>query len=455
MQVEEVPFAELLSDIVDNRGKTCPTADIGTPLIATNCIRNDLLYPAYEKIRYVSQETYDTWFRGHPKPGDLIFVNKGTPGRVCIAPDPVDFCIAQDMVAVRADPKKIYPKYLFALLRSPMIQIRIEQMHVGTLIPHFKKGDFDKLLLPILDRDAQRFIGDTYFELSAKIELNRRMNETLEGMARAIFRSWFVDFEPVRARAQRKDAEAQRRKEKQGQDSFASLRLGGSALNPAIADLFPDAFEASELGEIPREWEIWRVADVGEVVCGKTPSTKIPEYYGNDVPFIRIPDMHGKIFATKTQKMLSLAGAASQEKTTLPAGSICVSCIGTVGLVIITTQESQTNQQINSVIPKSPNETYFWYWVFFDLRDKIKARGSGGSVLTNLSKGRFSQLKIQSPPASLRSSYNTLVGPLFERILLNDKESGILAALRDTLLPKLISGELRVPDAERIVGRCV
>ena len=144
MDFEEVQFTELLSKIVDNRGRTCPTAEDGLPLIATNCIRNEYLYPAFEKVRFVDQETYKNWFRGHPEPGDLIFVCKGTPGRVCMTPDPVNFCIAQDMVAVRADPKKVYPKYLFAALRSNDVQTQIGNMHVGTLIPHFKKGDFDK-----------------------------------------------------------------------------------------------------------------------------------------------------------------------------------------------------------------------------------------------------------------------------------------------------------------------
>ena len=108
MDVEEIPFSELLSTVIDNRGKTCPTTETGIPLIATNCIRNELLYPTYDKVRFVSKQTYDTWFRSHPEPGDIIFVNKATPGRVCLVPDPVDFCIAQDMVAVRANPKRVY-----------------------------------------------------------------------------------------------------------------------------------------------------------------------------------------------------------------------------------------------------------------------------------------------------------------------------------------------------------
>jgi|SRR5437867_12302057 len=100
-------FASLLDKIIDNRGRSRPTAAVGMPLIATNCIKNDLLYPTLENVRHVDQETHKTWFRGHPKPGDLLFVTKGTPGRVCMVPNPVGFCIAQDMVAVRADTKKI------------------------------------------------------------------------------------------------------------------------------------------------------------------------------------------------------------------------------------------------------------------------------------------------------------------------------------------------------------
>lgn len=100
---EKKPLPEILSFIVDNRGKTVPTTENGHILIATNCIKNENLYPSHEKIRYLSEETYQNWFRAHPKPGDILFVCKGTPGRVCMVPDPIDFCIAQDMVALRAN----------------------------------------------------------------------------------------------------------------------------------------------------------------------------------------------------------------------------------------------------------------------------------------------------------------------------------------------------------------
>lgn len=138
----KVPITELLSFIVDNRGKTVPTTEHGHKLIATNCVTNNTLFPVYEKIRYLSDETYRTWFRAHPQPGDILFVNKGTPGRVCMVPNPVDFCIAQDMIALRADDKKIYNRYLFTVLRSNIIQQQIYNRNTLSNLPRLTATNY-------------------------------------------------------------------------------------------------------------------------------------------------------------------------------------------------------------------------------------------------------------------------------------------------------------------------
>lgn len=190
-----VPITELLECIVDNRGKSCPTCDEGFPLIATNCIKHSSIYPTFENIRYVSDETLKTWFRAELKPNDILFVNKGTPGRVCLVPDPITFCAAQDMIGLRADSKKIYYKYLFAVLRSNFIQEKIANFHVGIAIPHFKKSDMDNLLIPVPDIYIQKKIGDMYCELSEKIENNNKINAELESMAKTIYDYWFLQFE--------------------------------------------------------------------------------------------------------------------------------------------------------------------------------------------------------------------------------------------------------------------
>ena len=177
---KKLPLPEVLSFIVDTRGKTVPTDDNGEHiLIATNCIRNENLYPSCEKIRLLSEETYQNWFRAHPIPGDIIFVCKGTPGRTCMVPDPIDFCIAQDMVALRANDEIIYNKFLLAVLRSREIQEQIANTSVGDVIPHFKKQFFNQLMIPIPPMDVQRKIGDLYFNLAMKEELNKKINKNL------------------------------------------------------------------------------------------------------------------------------------------------------------------------------------------------------------------------------------------------------------------------------------
>ena len=185
-----------VSNVIDNRGRTAPTAEFGIPLIATNCIKEHALYPVFEKLRYIDSETYNNWFRGHPEPNDILFVNKGTPGGVCVVPDPVPFCIAQDMVALRADSNKFDWKYLFAALRSRFVRSQIEALNVGTSIPHLKKTDFNRIVIPKPNIKDQRVIGEIYFSINDKIELNLQMNKTLEEMAMTLYKHWFVDFGP-------------------------------------------------------------------------------------------------------------------------------------------------------------------------------------------------------------------------------------------------------------------
>lgn len=178
----------LTEQIVDNRGRTCPTADEGLTLIATNCIKQGYRYPVFENVRFVDDSTYATWFRRHPKPGDLIFVTKGSPGRVAMVPDPVTFCIAQDMVALRAKREVIDNRYLYYRLLCSDVRDGIEGLHVGTMIPHFKKGDFDKLHITIhQDLHEQRAIADVLSALDDKIAANDRMTRAVDGFLESCF----------------------------------------------------------------------------------------------------------------------------------------------------------------------------------------------------------------------------------------------------------------------------
>ena len=428
MKVRQIPFNGLLSNVVDNRGKTCPTSETGMPLIATNCIRNDLLYPAFEKVRYVSRETYDNWFRGHPEPDDLIFVTKGTPGRVCMAPAPINFCIAQDMVAIRADNTKVCPKFLFALLRSPATQTLIEQLHVGTLIPHFKKGDFDKLILPIPDRGTQEFIGEAYFELSAKIELNRRMNETLEAMARAIFKSWFVDFDPVRAKMDGRQP---------------------PGMNADTAALFPGNFEQTELGLVPGGWRVGTIRDCCQrIENGGTPKRHVEEFWSPlEIPWLTSGEVRQR-FIVKTDNYISKGGLDGSSAKLWPAKTTVVALYGaTAGYSSLLGFELCANQACCALIPKQVCSHFTFLLVSSSLihfQQQVR-----GSAQQNLSQSIVANLPVAIPRTSILECFDHLMSPLIQRCIENLRESETLAATRDALLPKLLSGNIRSMDLER------
>lgn len=188
IQTIERALPDLLASIVDNRGRTCPTAPDGLPLIATNCIKPGKRTPVFENVRYVDDETVASWFRAHPRPGDVLFVCKGSPGRVAVVPDPVPFCIAQDMVALRANESIIDRQYLYYRLLASDVQDSIQNMHVGTMIPHFKRGDFGKLRIVIHERlSEQRAIAEVLGALDDKIAANDRIIELADDLARQHF----------------------------------------------------------------------------------------------------------------------------------------------------------------------------------------------------------------------------------------------------------------------------
>jgi type I restriction enzyme, S subunit len=425
--IDLVPLDKLLSVVIDNRGKTCPTAESGLPLIATNCVKNATLFPTLEKVRYVSDKTYRQWFRGHPEPGDLIFVTKGAPGQVCVAPEPVNFCIAQDMVALRANDAVVDPLYLFAALRSRQVQDAIANMHVGTMIPHFKKGDFDKLLIPRPHRRIQQFIGDMYFRVSHQIELNHRMNETLEAMTRAIFKDWFVDFGPTRAKME-------------GRAPY---------LTPELWSLFPDRFD--DEGK-PKGWRQYRL----EELVTHSRETMSP----SDFPIEVFEHYSLPAFDAGKYPALDLGSTIKSNKTVVPSNGVLLSKlnpdISRVWLPDPKEERSQvTSTEFLAFEPKGLAGRSFVYCVLTNPMFKVMLEG----MVTGTSR---SHQRI-SPPALLSREVVTaeprliaaielLAAPLLGQQLANRSQSRTLATIRDFLLPRLISGEICVKDAEKIAA---
>lgn len=310
------------------------------------------------------------------------------------------------------------------------------------------------LIIKIPPKEELSRIKTLAKNLDDKIILNRQTNQTLEHIAQALFKSWFVDFEPTRAKIAAKQA---------GQDPewAAMAAISGKTVAEldqldavqlaqlkTTAALFPDGLVESELGEVPEGWCTEAISEWGSIICGKTPSKKKKEYYGGQIPFIKIPDMHASMYAVSTTDTLSELGASSQPKKLLPIGSVCVSCIATVGKVVITNQKAFTNQQINSIIPNNDKHTPYLYFTMLGLNDHLHDLASGGSATLNLNTGNFSKIDILRPSNKVLEAFAFLVKPMLSNIMENCLQEANLAYLRNTLLPKLLSGELSPTTTE-------
>lgn len=290
---------------------------------------------------------------------------------------------------INLDSSYVNRDYFYYECLSENFQSHLENVATGTTIPNVPLKGIRAYKFNLPPLPEQKAIASVLSSLDDKIDLLHRQNKTLEAMAETLFRQWFIE-------------------------------------------------EAKE------DWEEFELNEFGQIICGKTPSKSNANYFGDDVPFLKIPDMHGKVFITKTTDSLSQLGALSQSKKMVPQNSICVSCIATVGLVCITDCDLQTNQQINSIVPTEPKFLYYLYEVMLGMYDELHNLASGGTATLNLNTGDFSRIKIAKPDDETLLQFNNAIIPLFTKIRCNVRQIQTLENLRDTLLPKLMSGEVRV-----------
>lgn len=386
----KVPLPSVLLTVVDNRGKTVPTAPSGHKLIATNCVRNENLYPVYEKIRYLSEETYRTWFRAHPEPGDIIFVCKGTPGRVCLVPDPIDFCIAQDMVALRADPKIVYNKYLLAVLRSFQIQEQILSTSVGDVIPHFKKSFFDQIMIPIPNMDIQKSIGDFYYTISEKTELNKKINDNLYDLVNTLYTKLFKD----------------------------------------------------------TDCEMTTVEDyVDCIYSGGTPATSNMAYWNGNLNWLSSGETRNR-FVISTEKTITQLGADNSSTKSAQKYDIVIASAGqgfTRGQTSMLLLNTYINQSVIVLHAKKKVLPYL-FWNLTNRYDDLRAISDSSSIRGSLTTKMLSKLKIPKVEDSLILKFSEFAWSIIPQIENNLIENKRLTDLRDSLLPKLMSGEIDVSD---------
>jgi len=318
-------------------------------------------------------------------------------------------------------------RYFYDLLKT----CDLGRLRAGSGQPLLNQTILSSIEVEIPTLQEQKAIAHILGTLDVKIELNRKTNETLEAMAKALFKSWFVDFDPVRAKAEGRP----------------------TGLPADISDLFPDSFEDSELGEIPSGWRVAPVGDVVECVGGSTPSTNEPEYWDGGEYFWATPKDLSSLsepFLLDTAKKITADGVQRISSGILPVGTVLLSSRAPVGYVAAACVPVSINQGFIALKSNGlVSSAYLLNWCLSNVQ-QFKDRASG-TTFAEISKAAFRPIPLLVPSEQVARSFSDKAQALYERVVSNMRQSTLLAATRDSLLPQLISGEIRIPDAEKML----
>lgn len=406
---------ELCSAVVDCPHSTPKWTDEGVVVLRSTNIRNgrlDLSSPSYTDEEHYRERIR----RAVPEPGDLVLTREAPMGEVCMIPEGLRCCLGQRMVLLKPDTSKVNPRYLLYAIQSRQVQTQILASEgTGSTVSNLRIPLLKALRIPHHSLPSQGAIADILGALDDKIELNRRMSETLEDIATTVFQSWFVAFDGAEQLVQ------------------------------------------SSLGLTPEGWRVEPLGNLIQVAGGATPSTKEPRYWdGGRIPWATPKDLsghEGPILLT-TARRVTEAGLERISSGLLPKGTLLFSSRAPIGYRALAGQATTVNQGFIAVPPGSDlSPTYMYFWTHANL-DVIKGH-AGGSTFAEISKRAFKSIPTVLPPMELRLRFDEVAGMLLKRCELLARESTTLIELRDTLLPKLISGELRVPQAEQLVSEVV
>ena len=364
--------------------------------------------------------------------GDVLITIVGSVGQVAIVSDELSgWNIARAVAMIRPNDPNL-SRWISLVLRSPDAQYQLGTTANTTVQTTINLKDLRLLRIPLPEEPERSAIAHILGTLDDKIELNRKQNETLEAMARALFKAWFVDFDPVRAKLEGRWQRGQ---------SLPGL--------PAhLYDLFPDRLVESELGEIPQGWEIGSFSDAVEIIGGGTPKTTVSEYWDGEIPWFSVVDtpLASDVFVVQTEKSITHAGLNGSSARLITKGTTIISARGTVGNLAIAGCDMAFNQSCYALRGKNDSGSYFVFLYAQRMIEHLKAMAHG-SVFSTITRQTFEAVRAVLPPGNMLQQFEKNAASLLEPILGNVNSAHSLAQLRDTLLPKLISGELRVKAA--------
>lgn len=380
----------------------------------------------YSGLAFITDEQADALRGVILRPADLLLNITGdgnTFGRSCMVPnDVLPACVNQHVSIIRVDDRRAVPGYVLGFLTHPAVKSYVESFNSGGSRRAVTKSHIESFQLPLPPLSEQRAIAHILGTLDDKIEMNRRMNETLEAVARALFKSWFLDFDPVRAEAEgRRD----------------------SGLSKHLVDLFPDSFEGSELGEIPTGWVTRQLREVLTETNERIGDLQAPEYSSTNTGLQpRSERFKKQLSASSARNKLIRHGylVFGLSRRVLNFGLMRdgIGSVSSAYKVFKVDRDKVAPDLLEGLMRLQPN--YFY--------NAVSASSREGQAVSTDGLGL---LRFVQPPSAVQDAFYRIIAPLSDQIKSLQEQSCSLSNLRDTLLPKLISGELRVPVLQHLV----
>ena len=408
--------------IIDYRGKTPRKTLSGIPLITAKIVKGGRIIPPNE---FIATEGYDSWMnRGLPKQGDVVMTTEAPLGEIGQI-DNRKVALGQRLITLRGKPDVLNNTYLKFAMQAAFVQNQLKARSTGTTVLGISQRELRKVEIPLPPLSEQRRIAHILGTLDSKIELNRQMNETLEATARAIFKSWFVDFDPVKAKMDGRKP---------------------PCMDTETAALFPSEFEDSPLGKIPNGW---KVSTLGEIAKNVRRSVKASEIDSSEF-YIGLEHMPRRNIALSQWEIAAEIGS---NKYRFKKGEILFGKLRPyfhkVGVAPI---DGICSTDILVIKPINPE----WFGIVLGLvsSDNFVAYTDAYSAGTRMPRTNWkdmSNYKTILPKIEIAQKYTEFIQPIVKRIIENIHESHTLSQTRDTLLPKLLVGEIRLNDAAEIL----
>ncbi len=339
--------------------------------------------------------------------------------------------VSQSQMKITVDPAIADPRYVYYACTAPDFLAQVLNNAVAAGVPHINLGILRGLEIPLPSSHQQAVAADMLSALDDRIDLLRQTNATLESIAQALFKSWFIDFDPVRAKAEGREPEG---------------------MDAATAALFPAEFEESALGLIPKGWTVQSIGDLVEAVGGSTPDTKNETLWEPAVHHWTSPkDLSGATAPVllDTERKVSDAGLAKISSGLLPIGTLLMSSRAPIGYLSLSQIPVAINQGYIAMPPGGQlPPAYMYFWCRLNM-DAIKGRANG-STFMEISKKAFRPIPALLPSPELINRFHDFATAVFSRLTANERQARELAELRDSLLPRLISGKLRLPEAQAL-----